>query len=55
MIPELLGKVVRAEPVPEEPGQMMVHLQFLNIKPAEQDLIVRMIQQHKVDKREPES
>jgi c-di-GMP-binding flagellar brake protein YcgR len=55
VIPDILGKVVRAEPVPEEPERMLVHLQFLNIKPSEQDLIVRMIQRHKVDKRESES
>lgn len=52
LIPEILGKVVLSEPDAEDPAKRRVHLQFLNIKPGEQDLIVRMIQQHKVDKEE---
>lgn len=50
VIPDLLGKVVRVEKIPEDPEQVRVNLQFLNIKPAEQDLIVRMIQQRRIEK-----
>jgi hypothetical protein len=56
MLPELMGKVVRVDRQPEEeviPGEergYTVNLQFLNIKTGEQDLIVRLIQQHKFRK-----
>lgn len=45
--PDLMSKVVNVQSKTTEKGFNTVHIQFLNIKPGEQDLIVRMIQQHK--------
>lgn len=47
IIRDLLGKVVGVEK--QLAGdQKNIHIQFLNIKPSEQDLIVHLIQQHQV-------
>lgn len=47
VVRDLLGKVVGAEE--QLAGDKKnIHIQFLNIKPAEQDLIVRLVQQHQV-------
>jgi len=47
VIRDLLGKVVRVEK--QLAGEKnTINIQFLNIKPAEQDLIVRLVQQQKI-------
>ncbi|HUU27074.1 MAG TPA: flagellar brake protein [archaeon] len=47
-IQDLLGKVVEIDEQKTPKKSNLIHLQFLNIKSGEQDLIVRMIQQHKL-------
>ena len=51
-IPDLLGKVLNiAEPYEQE-SKYLVHIMFVNIKTGEQDQIIRMILQKKVQKNE---
>jgi c-di-GMP-binding flagellar brake protein YcgR len=51
-IPDLLGKVLNiAEPYDRE-SKYLVHIMFVNIKTDEQDQIIRMILQEKVQKNE---
>ncbi|MFH1068662.1 MAG: flagellar brake protein [Candidatus Glassbacteria bacterium] len=45
---DVLGKVVRIEERGIEKNLWNVHLQFLNLKSGEQDLIIRLIQQNKI-------
>ncbi len=51
-VPDLLGKVLNISEQPERTERHLVHLRFINIKAGEQDLIISMILQKKVEANE---
>lgn len=51
-IPDLLGKVLSILALDEQEEKYLVHIMFVNIKSGEQDQIIRMILQKKVQKNE---
>ena len=51
-IPDLLVKVLSISALYEQEEKYLVHIMFVNIKSGEQDQIIRMILQKKIQKNE---
>ena len=51
-VPDLLGKALNISEQPEQTERRLVHLRFINIKAREQDLIISMILQKKIEANE---